>query len=41
MDETEIKIIEMLNRLEVYTKKHPEIRDCYTVGDPSVAIKKI
>jgi hypothetical protein len=29
------------DRLDAYTDTHPEIKDCYTVGDPSVAIKAI
>lgn len=29
------------DRLEAYTENHPEIKDCYTVGDPSVAIKVV
>lgn len=28
-------------RLEVYESKHPEIKDCYTIGEPSVAIKAV
>ena len=28
-------------RLEKYTDDHPDIKDCYTVGDPSVALKRI
>ena len=28
-------------RLEAYTEHHPDIKDCYTVGDPSVALKRI
>lgn len=28
-------------RLDKYTEDHPDIKDCYTVGEPSVAIKRI
>lgn len=28
-------------RLDAYSDVHPEIKDCYTVGDPSVAIKAV
>jgi hypothetical protein len=28
-------------RLDKYTETHPDIKDCYTVGDPSVSIKRI
>ena len=28
-------------RLDRYTENHPDIKDCYTVGEPSVAIKRI
>jgi len=28
-------------RLDAYTEIHPDIKDCYTVGDPSVTIRKI
>lgn len=28
-------------RLDAYTETHPDIKECYTVGDPSVAIKRI
>jgi hypothetical protein len=29
------------DRLEAYTENHPDIKDCYTVGDPSVSLKAI
>jgi len=29
------------DRLEAYTETHPDIKSCYTEGDPSVAIKRI
>ncbi len=28
-------------RLDAYTETHPDIKDCYTVGEPSVTIRKI
>lgn len=28
-------------RLDAYTETHPDIKECYTVGDSSVAIKRI
>ena len=28
-------------RLDAYTETHPDIKECYTVGDPSVTIRKI
>jgi hypothetical protein len=28
-------------RLDKYTETHPDIKDCYTVGDPNVSIKRI
>jgi hypothetical protein len=27
-------------RLEKYTETHPDIKECYTVGDPSVALRR-
>jgi len=29
------------DRLEKYTEDHPDIRGCYTVGDPSVTLRKV
>lgn len=28
-------------RLEVYVEKHPDIKECYTVGEPSISLKRI
>ena len=28
-------------RLEAYTDHHPDIKDCYTVGEPSVTLRRI
>jgi phage host-nuclease inhibitor protein Gam len=28
-------------RLDKYTETHPDIKDCYTVGEPNVSIKRI
>jgi hypothetical protein len=28
-------------RLEAYTETHPDIKECYTVGEPSVTIRKV
>jgi hypothetical protein len=28
-------------RLDAYTETHPDIKECYTIGDPSVTIRKI
>jgi hypothetical protein len=28
-------------RLEKYTETHPDIKECYTVGDPSVALRRL
>jgi phage host-nuclease inhibitor protein Gam len=28
-------------RLDAYVETHPDIKECYTVGDPSVTIRKV